>query len=84
MRQLLQNATILLQNVIDVTKCDVYYKLRQYNNQTLRPSKIFTFYNNCICHKYEMKSWFFQRGYLEDLIEMETAKVNFTTLPYKK
>ena len=31
-----------------------------------------------------MKSWFFQRGYLEDLIEMETAKVNFTTLPYKK
>ena len=30
MRQLLQNATILLQNATFITKCDVYYKLRQY------------------------------------------------------
>ena len=29
MRQLLQNATIFLQNAIFITKCDVYYKLRQ-------------------------------------------------------
>ena len=28
---LLQSATILLQNAIVITKCDVYYKLRQYN-----------------------------------------------------
>ena len=27
---LLQNATILLQNTTVITKCDVYYKLRQY------------------------------------------------------
>ena len=31
MRQLLQIATILLQNAIYITKCDVYYKLRQYS-----------------------------------------------------
>ena len=31
MRQLLQNATILLQNATVITKCDIYYKLRQYN-----------------------------------------------------
>ena len=31
MRQLLQIATILLQNATVITKCDVYYKLRQYN-----------------------------------------------------
>ena len=30
MRQLFQNAMILLQNVTVITKCDVYYKLRQY------------------------------------------------------
>ena len=30
MRQLLQNATILLQNARVITKCDLYYKLRQY------------------------------------------------------
>ena len=28
MRQLLQNATILLQNVTFITKCDIYYKMR--------------------------------------------------------
>ena len=33
MRQLLQIATILLQNTTVITKCDVYYKLRQYNFQ---------------------------------------------------
>ena len=27
MRQLLQNATILLQNATVITKCDIYYKL---------------------------------------------------------
>ena len=31
MRQLLQNAAILLQNATVITKCDVYYKLRQYS-----------------------------------------------------
>ena len=30
MRQLLQIAMILLQNQTVITKCDVYYKLRQY------------------------------------------------------
>ena len=33
MRQLLQIATILLQNETVITKCDVYYKLRQYTVQ---------------------------------------------------
>ena len=28
---LLQIATVLLQNATVITKCDVYYKLRQYN-----------------------------------------------------
>ena len=27
---LLQNATVLLQNAAIITKCDVYYKLREY------------------------------------------------------
>ena len=31
MRQLLQIATTLLQNATVITKCDVYYKLRQYS-----------------------------------------------------
>ena len=31
MRQLLQIGTILLQNATVTTKCDVYYKLRQYS-----------------------------------------------------
>ena len=30
---LLQSATVLLQNATVVTKCEVYYKLRQYNSQ---------------------------------------------------
>ena len=30
-QQLLPIATILLQNATAITKCDVYYKLRQYN-----------------------------------------------------
>ena len=30
MRQLLQIAMILLQNQTVITKCDVYYKLREY------------------------------------------------------
>ena len=38
MRQLLQIATTLLQNATVITKCDVYYKLRQYNeNAENRP-----------------------------------------------
>ena len=32
MQQLVQIATTLLQNATVITKCDVYYKLRQYNN----------------------------------------------------
>ena len=35
MRQLLQNATILLQNATVITKCDVYYKLRQYTDASI-------------------------------------------------
>ena len=31
MKQLLQNVTILLENVKVITKCNVYYKFRQYN-----------------------------------------------------
>ena len=30
MKQLLQNALILLQNVTFITNCDVYYKMRRY------------------------------------------------------
>ena len=33
MRQLLKIAMILLQNATVITKCDVYYKLRQYKQQ---------------------------------------------------
>ena len=33
MRQLLQTTTTLLQNTIVITKCDVYYKLRQYKHE---------------------------------------------------
>ena len=36
MQQLLQIAMILLQNVTVITKCDVYYKLRQYTVPVLR------------------------------------------------
>ena len=32
MRQLLQIATILLQNTTVMTKCDLYHKLQQYNS----------------------------------------------------
>ena len=32
MRQLLQIATTSLQNATSITKCDVYYKLRQYSH----------------------------------------------------
>ena len=35
MRQLLEIATMLLQNATAVTKCDVYYKLRQYISLSL-------------------------------------------------
>ena len=33
MRQLLQNAMILLQNATAILKCNVYCKLRQYTEQ---------------------------------------------------
>ena len=33
MRELLQIATTLLQNATFITKCDVYYKLRQHKNK---------------------------------------------------
>ena len=33
MRELLQIATVLLQNATVITKCDVYYKLRQYKDK---------------------------------------------------
>ena len=36
MQQLLQIAMILLQNVTVITKCDVYYKLRQCTVPVLR------------------------------------------------
>ena len=37
---LLQNVTILLQNTIAITKCDIYHKLRQYSHlKTLANSK---------------------------------------------
>ena len=35
MRQLLQIVTTLLQNATVITICDVYYKLRQYNDDEL-------------------------------------------------
>ena len=36
---LLQNATVLLQNATVITKCDVYYKLRQYTEDSLYDRK---------------------------------------------
>ena len=33
MRELFQIATTLLQNATFITKCDVYYKLRQHKNK---------------------------------------------------
>ena len=38
---LLQNATTLLQNATVITKCDVYYKLRQYNNMVVYKKRAF-------------------------------------------
>ena len=32
---LLQSATVLIQNATVITKCDVYYKMRQYNGEGL-------------------------------------------------
>ena len=32
MQQLLQSASSFLQDVIVITKCDVYYKMRQYSS----------------------------------------------------
>ena len=32
-RCVLQNMTVLLQNATVITKCDVYYKLRQYKDK---------------------------------------------------
>ena len=47
MRQLLQNATILLQNATAIAKCDVYYKLRQYtDNSYLSQETKFFFVEN--------------------------------------
>ena len=50
-------------------------------SQTLWVNKIYTFENDYIRHKYEKKSWFLQRGYPEDLIETEMAKVHLSTRP---
>ena len=44
MQELLQNMATLLQNVTIITKCNVYYKLRQYTQQLLwyfRPNSYF-------------------------------------------
>lgn len=53
-------------------------------SQTLWLNKIYIFQNDYICHKYEMKSWFLQRGNPEGFIEMEMTKVHFPTRPNKK
>ena len=37
---LLQNATVLLQNAPFITKCGVYYKLRQYNKESEENSDV--------------------------------------------
>ena len=39
MRQLLQIATTLLQNATVITKCDVYYKLRQYSRYQFKVAR---------------------------------------------
>ena len=56
MRQLLQIATILLQNATVVTKCDVYYKLRQCSLQGIWEfSDIHTFMSYlcmALCHSF--------------------------------
>ena len=41
MRQLLQIVAILLQNATGITKCNVYYKLRQYTRLT---SQLYSFH----------------------------------------
>lgn len=50
-------------------------------SQTLRLSKICTFENDYICHKYDMKSLFLHGGYLDDSIETEMLQNSFTTRP---
>lgn len=48
------------------------------NSQTFWLSKIYTFENDYIRHKYETKSWFLQRG------KFELAEVLFPTRPNEK
>ena len=36
-RQVLQSVTILLQSATGITKCDDYYKVRQYGRRTSKP-----------------------------------------------
>ena len=45
MRQLLQFATILLQTATVITKCDVYYKLRQYSRLRFIMTSYFAYVN---------------------------------------
>ena len=53
MRQLSQIATILLQDATVITKCDVYYKLRQYIEHV--SSSSFKTFSNAL--KSNIQSW---------------------------
>ena len=56
MRQLSQIVTILLQNATVVTKCHVYYKLRQYTHNFAKllksVDKVIIFWQRVISNKY--------------------------------
>ena len=47
-------------------------------SQALRVSRIFSFENDFIRHRNEMKSWFLNRGYPKTLLDTEFNKVKFS------
>ena len=57
---LLQNATILLQNTTVITKCDVYYKLRQYTGFQINEKLNYLWYSwtwKVLWHKHDAWSY---------------------------
>ena len=56
----------------DHTKCSIVFF------QVLRVSRICSDESNFLEHLEKMKTWFFFRKYLKDIIETEMKKVNFT------
>ena len=70
MRQLSQIATILLQNATVITKCDVYYKLRQYIEHV--SSSSFKTFSNAL--KSNIQSWLIKN---KAFIKLNFIQLNF-------